>query len=69
MSTASRVRVDWESERPPMTILTLLFACANDIEGANPGECTDRADNDQDSYFDCADSDCWGSPDCADHNV
>ena len=49
-----------------MTILTLLFACATDIEGANPGECTDRVDNDQDGYYDCGDNDCWGSPDCAD---
>lgn len=47
-----------------MTILTLLLACATDIEGANPGECTDGADNDQDGYFDCGDNDCWGSPDC-----
>lgn len=48
-----------------MTILTLLLACAANIEGANPGECTDGADNDQDGYFDCGDNDCWGSPDCA----
>lgn len=47
-----------------MTILTLLLACASDIEGAVPGECTDGADNDQDGYFDCEDNDCWGSPDC-----
>lgn len=47
-----------------MTFLTLLLACASDIEGDQPGECTDGADNDQDGYFDCQDNDCWGSPDC-----
>lgn len=47
-----------------MTLLTLLLACATDIEGDQPGECTDGADNDQDGYFDCQDNDCWGSPDC-----
>ena len=34
------------------------------MEGDEPGECTDRADNDQDGQFDCDDSDCSGSPDC-----
>jgi hypothetical protein len=29
------------------------------------GECGDGADNDRDSYFDCDDHDCAGSPDCA----
>jgi len=33
-------------------------------EGANPGECTDGADNDFDGDYDCNDSDCAGSPDC-----
>ncbi len=33
-------------------------------EGANPGECTDGADNDFDGDYDCNDSDCSGSPDC-----
>ena len=36
------------------------------VEGQNPGECTDRADNDADGQFDCDDSDCAGSPDCQD---
>ena len=35
-----------------------------DIEGDKPGECSDRADNDQDGDYDCNDSDCVGSPDC-----
>jgi hypothetical protein len=35
-------------------------------EGANPGDCTDRADNDEDGAFDCDDPGCAGSPDCAD---
>ncbi len=42
-----------------------LWGCT-DIEGNQPGECTDRADNDSDGDFDCADSDCAGSPDCTD---
>jgi hypothetical protein len=29
------------------------------------GECSDRADNDRDGLYDCADPDCAGSPDCA----
>ena len=33
-------------------------------EGANAGECSDGADNDQDGYFDCDDAGCFGSPDC-----
>jgi serine-aspartate repeat-containing protein C/D/E len=36
-----------------------------DIEGDVSGECTDAADNDADGYYDCEDSDCYGSPDCA----
>lgn len=35
-------------------------------EGSNPGDCTDRADNDEDGAFDCDDPGCAGSPDCAD---
>ncbi len=34
-------------------------------EGDDPGECFDRADNDLDGAFDCEDSECAGSPDCA----
>ena len=33
-------------------------------EGANPGECSDGADNDSDGDYDCDDADCSGSPDC-----
>jgi hypothetical protein len=44
-------------------LLVAGLACA-DIEGNTPGECTDGADNDADGYFDCQDSDCYGSPDC-----
>ena len=39
------------------------------MEGDEPGECTDRADNDQDGQFDCDDSDCSGSPDCKSASV
>lgn len=34
-------------------------------EGDDPGECSDGADNDRDSLYDCDDSDCAGSPDCS----
>ncbi|HCP47951.1 MAG TPA: hypothetical protein DIU15_18065, partial [Deltaproteobacteria bacterium] len=49
--------------------LCLVTACAQkspELEGDEPGECSDRADNDVDGLFDCADSDCQGAPDCAD---
>ncbi len=36
----------------------------SDGEGANPGECSDGADNDSDGDYDCDDADCSGSPDC-----
>jgi formylglycine-generating enzyme required for sulfatase activity len=34
-------------------------------EGAAAGDCTDRADNDEDGAFDCEDDGCASSPDCA----
>ncbi|MEC7947105.1 MAG: fibrinogen-like YCDxxxxGGGW domain-containing protein, partial [Myxococcota bacterium] len=40
-----------------------------EAEGANPGECTDGADNDGDGDFDCSDADCVGSPDCSEANT
>ncbi len=50
----------------PILLLSALFttACSPDIEGDEPGECTDGGDNDQDGDFDCDDSDCHASPDC-----
>ncbi len=50
--------------------LTTLFAVmvfavgCTSIEGQNPGECADGADNDADGFYDCDDPDCTGSPDC-----
>ena len=50
--------------------LLAIHACedadtGNDVwEGKEPGECTDRADNDGDGLYDCDDDDCAGSPDC-----
>ena len=42
-----------------------LPACATDlIEGDDPFECSDGADNDRDGMFDCNDQDCFSSPDC-----
>ncbi len=37
------------------------------FEGDNAFECEDGADNDRDGAFDCADSDCFGSPSCDDY--
>ena len=34
------------------------------VEGTEPGDCTDGADNDADSAFDCDDDGCAGAPDC-----
>jgi hypothetical protein len=34
------------------------------IEGMEPGDCSDRADNDADGLFDCDDDSCSGAPDC-----
>lgn len=48
-----------------ISLLLSMLGCG-DVEGANPGECTDGADNDQDGYYDCEDNDCWGAPDCDD---
>ena len=47
--------------------LSLLLLClpgCEDIEGNQPGECTDGADNDSNGYFDCDDRSCFGAPDC-----
>ena len=51
----------------------LLVACPTprgddddaEFEGDDPGECSDGADNDRDSFYDCDDQDCFGSPDCS----
>ena len=42
----------------------VLTACGAAIEGQNPGECADGADNDGNGAFDCDDEGCSGSPDC-----
>ena len=43
-------------------------SCSNQeqirIEGTNPGDCADGADNDADGKFDCKDEGCAGAPDC-----
>ena len=55
-------------------LLLLLAGCPStaddddtvnaDIEGDEPGECSDGADNDADGDYDCNDSDCAGAPAC-----
>ena len=44
----------------------LVVACDSlpSIEGTQPGECSDGADNDGDGDYDCNDSDCAGAPAC-----
>lgn len=49
--------------------LGMLVACQpggdeKGEEGDDAGECRDGADNDGDTFFDCDDQGCWGSPDC-----
>ena len=39
-------------------------SAAQQIEGDDPGECEDGADNDADGLFDCDDPDCAGAPVC-----
>ncbi len=50
-----------------LALSSLLAGCdgTESTEGANPGECSDGADNDGDGAYDCDDTDCSGSPDCA----
>lgn len=45
----------------------LLFtACVEErIEGTEPGDCSDGADNDADGLFDCDDPNCAGAPACS----
>jgi hypothetical protein len=50
-----------------LTLWVLLAgACgpAERIEGTEPGDCSDGADNDADGQFDCDDPGCSGAPDC-----
>lgn len=50
-----------------MVAFLVSFACSDQgerIEGAQPGDCTDGADNDADGKFDCKDDGCSGSSDC-----
>jgi hypothetical protein len=46
--------------------LVLLAGCPGPsrIEGTEPGDCTDGADNDADGAFDCDDTGCTGAPAC-----
>ena len=46
-------------------LLLLLSGCDDShIEGYEPGQCSDRADNDRDGFYDCDDSDCTNAPAC-----
>lgn len=44
-----------------------IFGCTGlfAVEGANPGECADDADNDGDGLFDCDDTDCVLASSCS----
>gem|GEM_PF-4213779 len=45
--------------------MLLLGSCDDShIEGYEPGQCSDRADNDGDGFYDCDDSDCTNAPVC-----
>ncbi len=49
-------------------LFSLTLSCTPegdpDVEGDEPYECEDGADNDGDGYYDCDDSDCAGAPIC-----
>jgi len=62
----------WQASAKPFVWFALLLvaslatACDSPaIEGQNPGECEDGADNDEDGTTDCLDSDCFSAPACA----
>ena len=54
----------------PLPLVVALSACVPELpeekpqEGNTAGDCTDRADNDDDGTFDCEDDGCSASPDC-----
>ena len=60
------------ASRIALLLISLVLAACQDItvreapelEGDEPGECDDGADNDADGLFDCADDDCAGAPVC-----
>jgi hypothetical protein len=59
--------IRYHLEGAALALVALVAVPANaqdDYEGDEPGECTDRADNDRDGKFDCDDDGCAGSPDC-----
>ena len=47
-----------------LSVVVLAVGCA-EVEGDEPGECSDDADNDQDGLFDCDDPDCYGASSCS----
>jgi hypothetical protein len=50
-----------------LAALFLLAGCSpKRVEGTEPGDCTDDADNDADGLFDCDDPDCAGASVCED---
>ncbi|MBC04287.1 MAG: hypothetical protein CMJ34_13455 [Phycisphaerae bacterium] len=68
------------TSRPTLLLLPFLtLGCGSDaglgavpksgLEGDEPGECSDGADNDVDGLFDCEDPDCEGSSDCEEPNT
>lgn len=56
----------------PGTVLAVSvfgLGCGRDKEGIYAGECRNGIDEDRDGRMDCADSDCAGSPDCAERSA
>lgn len=52
-----------------LMVSACVCACGDDdarIEGTEPGDCSDGADNDADGLFDCNDPGCAGAPACTD---
>jgi len=54
-----------------LLVVLATTSCQEDpaFEGNEPGECSDRADNDADGLFDCNDEGCLGAPDCLTDNT
>ena len=46
-------------------LMFTLSGCGAGVEGDDPGECSDDADNDSDGLFDCDDPDCGGAASCS----
>lgn len=47
-----------------VSFAAVVATACTELEGTEPGECTDNLDNDGDGSYDCEDPDCMAAPDC-----